>query len=188
MIRTLTGLIVLPSNLNGPRERSKKDVTAPGVNWSNTQYILQYQPNISHLLLILIECSDMTPTRTQVGVDRSWPAHKLIEQALKDGVTSLLNWAGWSFFAEIIIPGRRREMVISRERNNRFGNWWVFQDQWFENYLIPPWSTENIFRILPATHCFTEASANRFLPIAYEESGWFYKPENDSRLYLIVIW
>jgi hypothetical protein len=54
--------------------------------------------------------------------------------------------------------------------------------------LISPWSTENFFKILPATHFFTEASANRFLPVDYEESGRFYKPENYSRLYLIAIW
>jgi hypothetical protein len=76
----------------------------------------------------------------------------------------------------MIIPGRRRRMVISPEGNDRFWSWWVFRDQRFENYLMLAWSIEHIFKILLATHFFTEASANRFLYVAYGESGWFYKP------------
>jgi hypothetical protein len=41
---------------------------------------------------------------------------------LPEEVTSFENWEIWSFFAEMIIPGRGRKVVISREWNNRFAS------------------------------------------------------------------
>jgi hypothetical protein len=106
----------------------------------------------------------------------------------RDRATLLLNWKGWSFFAEMMIHGRRRKTVISREENDRFGSSWVFRDQRFENYLMPLWSTDDIFRVMLATNFFTEASVNRSLHIADEELRWFYKPEKGSWLDLIALW